>query len=449
MDSLPKQFKDMLDRIIPYSKTLNGTSMQKKWARKCNHALFSSPLVKAHGSARWFLTMAPADLYETRFFEQLLRKDVKPRGAESRDNDVPEEMDLTKDQRIAMMRDHPMLQVIYWRDKSDAVYDCVLNGQAKPLGEIIERTRGNEGQGRGTMHEHDVIAVKHKEGGPVITDATSKDQAKFQKVLDLVDATMTAQLEPLSELYSSDDEVDEGEKKEMRDEGFAVDELCQGCSDGSEDDDEEDEEDKVPPEAQFRPSRKSFFVDRFHPCRGRFDVTFDYRRSAPRDKRARRKFRRLQLANQMHECRQTCWKYDKTRRRCRFMYPRKAIHKTAKRLFKKDKKGRPRLRIEPRRNNVHLNAALDSLLFVSAHGGNHDLQYIDNEYGAVEYTTDYQNKPDSPDNVLMREILAKHMSYLATRETGHTLKDRLCAIATALVCRCASIQRTAAKSYSP
>ena len=406
--------------------------MQKKWARKCNHATLSSPLIKAHGSARWFLTTAPADIYETRFFEQILRKEVKPRGPETKDNDVADERKMTKEQRVAMMRDYPMLQARFWREKSLAVFDCILNGEAKPLGTIIDHTTGNEGQGRGTMHDHKVIAVQYKEGDPVMSDATSKVAEKFQKVLDLVDATTTAVLEPLEELYGSESEIDEGVASEIQKEVNMKNLWCMEC-DGS---DDGGGEGKLPPEAQFRPDRRSFFDDKSHPCRDVFDVTFDYRREAPHDKRARRRFRRLQLANQMHECRDACWKYDKRNRRCKSWFPRPDIHKQAKRIFRKDKKGRPRLRVEPKRNNVHLNGALDSLLFVNAHAGNHDLQYINNEYGAVEYTTDYATKPDSPDKQLLKEILARNLSHLATRDGGHTLKDQMCAVANAMTCRC-------------
>lgn len=148
-------------------------------------------------------------------------------------------------------------------------------------------------------------------------------------------------------------------------------------------------------------------------------------------------YRRLQLANQMHECCFTCYKYcKKEEKRCRFNFPwERKITDTEKSVIHKDrdKKARVRIRAFPPRNNANLNATITDPLFVIAHGANHDLQYIDNTVGAAEYASSYAGKYEQPDAHLLRNSFLKKIANLAKDNATITDRQRLGAIANAIL----------------
>ena len=67
--------KKLIARLVPYSKHLQGTKMGIRFEKKCLTALIPSPVVNAEGYWRWFITFAPADLYEKSLFEITSRTD--------------------------------------------------------------------------------------------------------------------------------------------------------------------------------------------------------------------------------------------------------------------------------------------------------------------------------------------------------------------------------------
>ena len=59
----------LVSRLVPYSKNIPGTEMSIRYERKNLMALIPSPVINADGYWRWFITFAPADLYESRLYE--------------------------------------------------------------------------------------------------------------------------------------------------------------------------------------------------------------------------------------------------------------------------------------------------------------------------------------------------------------------------------------------
>jgi len=190
-------------------------------------------------------------------------------------------------------------------------------------------------------------------------------------------------------------------------------------------------------------------LDENDPRRLPFDESLNYRRTIKttmtgeiledvfEDPRVQTQYRRLQLANQMHECCFTCFKYCQTNKKvCRFNFPwsRQTSDSSNAVIFKdRDKKSRIRIRAFPPRNNANLNVTAVDPLLVIAHGGNHDLQYVDNAFGAAEYASSYAGKYEEPDSKLLRNIFLKKLAHLAVLNAPVTDRQRLNAIANAII----------------
>lgn len=69
------QIKKLISRLVPYSKHMQGTEMGIRLEKRNLMALIPSPVVNAKGYWRWFITFAPADLYENRLFEITCKDD--------------------------------------------------------------------------------------------------------------------------------------------------------------------------------------------------------------------------------------------------------------------------------------------------------------------------------------------------------------------------------------
>mmetsp|Transcript_16691 Transcript_16691/g.28000 ORF Transcript_16691/g.28000 Transcript_16691/m.28000 type:complete len:952 (-) Transcript_16691:144-2999(-) len=88
-----------------------------------------------------------------------------------------------------------------------------------------------------------------------------------------------------------------------------------------------------------------------------------------------------------------------------------------------------RLYVLPRRNNANINNTAFQPLLPIAHGGNHDIKYIDSPYGSAEYAASYVGKPESADFKILSKIIAKRL-----RSTPpNTDRGRLRLVANALL----------------
>eukprot|EP01034_Spumella_vulgaris_P031180 gene31180-38527_t len=147
----------------------------------------------------------------------------------------------------------------------------------------------------------------------------------------------------------------------------------------------------------FTANRATYFLDVCHPCRQRFtaagrDFRYDKKTGRIYDPVVQSLYRRLQLANQLHACRDSCYKYCKFAKvkLCRYGFPKPVlegnehhavIHTT------KDNRSRLRIKVEPARNNQNLNISSANPLIALACRGNHDLQFMANSFGGAEYVS--------------------------------------------------------------
>ena len=166
------------------------------------------------------------------------------------------------------------------------------------------------------------------------------------------------------------------------------------------------------------------------PRRLRFDPLLDYNRNDEtlkfNDKNVQRLFRNQQLANQMHECCFSCWKYDRVCKVCRFNFPyvEDICDKDVTTIkIDKDKRNRKRVRALPPRNNAHINNGYVDPLITLAHNGNVDVQYIDNSYGACEYAASYSSKADEPDEKQLVKMFVRKLVQKLKYGSNSTIKS--------------------------
>jgi len=192
-----------------------------------------------------------------------------------------------------------------------------------------------------------------------------------------------------------------------------------------------------------------YFDDSEDPRRLTFDATLNYNRlpnGSFTDKRTQNLYRNLQIANQMHSCCFTCFKYCLGARKCRFGFPKD--YETLEEYFvedsllpttspyglvKVDGRGRKRIIANPKSNNAHLNNhAFSPLLFI-AHRANMDCKYMDGKSGTAEYVSSYSSKMETPDFSKIGNIYIKKIAGLVRNGRDITDLQKLNAVGSALI----------------
>ena len=204
----------------------------------------------------------------------------------------------------------------------------------------------------------------------------------------------------------------------------------------------------------------SYFTDAEDPRRLPFDPNLDYYRdeSGFRDPRVQNLFRNLQIANQMHKCCFTCWKYcGRGKKICRFGFPRNLQDLATKLanaegfngasgvspmdlamkegyiMDRTDRNGRKRRMAVPPFNNAHLNNhAFSPLLFI-AQRANMDVKFMSDKTGTVEYIGSYISKTEQPDFKRIGDIYVKSIANISRAGRSVTDQNKLNAVGHALI----------------
>lgn len=264
---------------------------------------------------------------------------------------------------------------------------------------------------RGTPHVHCLVCVKHDGLSP--QSAESEDPSEQFSLKSLIKNTISAKLITRHETDNNELPDDTTENAQRRH--------------------EEQHYDWTP--------HTQYFSDRNDPRKETFNPELNYASLAAQqyeDLAVQILSRRLQIANQIHRCCPTCFKYCKDfNMACRFCFPwAKDINSSATDvtiLKDRDKKHRVRLRIIPERNNANLNSTFVSPLINCAHGGNSDIQFIMNSHGAAEYAAGYASKAEAPDQKKLQIIFVKAISNLHERSPMVTDCQRLNAAAQSVI----------------
>lgn len=70
-----KALQKLISRLVPYSKNISGTEMGIRYEKRDLLALIPSPVINADGFWRFFITFAPADVYDSLLYEILCKTD--------------------------------------------------------------------------------------------------------------------------------------------------------------------------------------------------------------------------------------------------------------------------------------------------------------------------------------------------------------------------------------
>jgi hypothetical protein len=340
--------------------------------------------------------------------------------------------------RIGILRKHPALSCRLHKLRQTGIWDCIILGESKPLGEVVDFWRRSEFQEKGTPHDHDLIAVKNDSIKQ--NDIINVDDAEAQRrVQDFVKSIITCKLQPnlIEGGIDHDEENGDEEGDKMC---YMWNPLQVKRADGD------------------SSVRREFFPDKYDPRRNFFPhsqyckyklsqngrevpmLSFKLKKNGSFcDALTQHAYRKWQIANQMHDCTFTCWKFCKwwEDKQCRFMYP---VDETlcsncdVTINVTRDRKKRVRVKAMAPRNNGHLNNCPVSPLLALAHGGNIDVQYIHSPYGAAEYCSSYCSKAEAPDLQTLQNMFVKKLSNILLRRDDLSFADQLRSILNAIYC---------------
>jgi len=109
-----QEIKHLIQRLVPYSKSLPGSVMHIMNERKKLMCMISSPIIKQNANWRYFLTMAPSDVYDARLYDIVSDAELQdvPHSADDLDRWAERRHisdTKTKAERLRMLRNHPAL----------------------------------------------------------------------------------------------------------------------------------------------------------------------------------------------------------------------------------------------------------------------------------------------------------------------------------------------------
>lgn len=132
------QVKHLMQRLVPYAKQAPGTTMHMNFERKNMLAMITAPTIIAHAKWRWFGTFNYGDMYESRFYENVMDEVDLPAEWEDRESIVA---GYSKKTRQKLLRSHPALVARIYEEKMSCLWRHVLHGNDAPVGPIADFMR--------------------------------------------------------------------------------------------------------------------------------------------------------------------------------------------------------------------------------------------------------------------------------------------------------------------
>jgi hypothetical protein len=195
-----QRIRRLLERMQPYANELPGTELYFARERKKLMSMISSPVTTTEGQWAWFFTEAQPDLYAAEIYDNAVSSAGELTNlhwnAPMQERQACSDK-LTALQRSSVLRDHPFMSARIHSLQQAAFWSCVLCGEDKPLGEIMDFWCRVEFQMKGTPHWHCLINISKKSLQGIHADSVlSNEYAEQQKVKDLVARVSTAMLLP-------------------------------------------------------------------------------------------------------------------------------------------------------------------------------------------------------------------------------------------------------------
>jgi hypothetical protein len=393
----------LISKLQPFAQQVPGTELYFAQERKKLMAMISSPVTTSTGQWTWFFTEAQADKYLAEIYDNAVTS-FPPTRAATRHATLLERQAycnaLTEGQRQDILRAHPFMSARIHALQQEAYWANVLSGQGKPLGEVSDYWMRVEFQMKGTPHWHTMINVTQA-SLPDINEGSvkSEDIAERRRVEELVSRVATARLQ----------ERTAGDATELPEDGTTAHRKVQEK------------------EWAYNINRPTYFADSTAPGRERFQVK-DYSVNSATgvfsDSTLQILYRRLQLANQMHVCRKSCYKYCKPHQPkiCRYGFTKDPVEGNEQQaviVADRDRRGRTRTRVLPPRNNGNINNHLRNPLCFVAGKGNQDIQYIQNTTGGAEYCSKYCSKAEAVESTALQNAVNRKLAKYASDLQDH------------------------------
>ena len=122
-----EEIKKSLKRLSVYSKCLKGTSLYMQNERCKLMAMLASPDIASEGIWRWFLTITPNDIYDSRLYE-ILATTNEGEITWNNDNRTILAKSMTEEERKELLVKHPALAARLFDIKLKCIFDCILLG---------------------------------------------------------------------------------------------------------------------------------------------------------------------------------------------------------------------------------------------------------------------------------------------------------------------------------
>jgi len=134
--------KKIIKRLSVFSQNLPGSPMNMLNERNKLLSMISSSLISEESCWRFFITLTPKDLYESKLFDIILKE------VNSNNEYIEETENLTDnlnlEQRKKLLIKHPALSIRLFKIKQDLIWKYILQGKNNPLGIIKEYWRHME-----------------------------------------------------------------------------------------------------------------------------------------------------------------------------------------------------------------------------------------------------------------------------------------------------------------
>ena len=190
----PARLMHLVNRLVPFAKSLPGTALAFKNERKQLHSRIASPIYEDK-PWRWFITMSNADKFE----EYLYRWIFNDGNGDVRDFDnnvlTGEHAEsflrqLTKAQRTKALRDHPAMATRSFMIKQALIMKYIIIEDAS-FGRYHDHWARIEFQRSLSAHIHMLLSVYDDEG----LGELKIEQGKLtEKLAELLNRTSTAEV---------------------------------------------------------------------------------------------------------------------------------------------------------------------------------------------------------------------------------------------------------------
>ncbi len=160
----------LVNRLTPFSKAVPGTSLAFREERKRLYSIVGSPIYKGK-PWRWFVTFSNSDIFEEYIYRIIFNDgngNIKDDSGNILSHEEGERFlkNLSKEQRINLLRNHPAVATRTFMIKQDLIMKYIVKGDST-FGKLTDHWIRIEFQRSLNAHMHMILSV---------TDETKLDE---------------------------------------------------------------------------------------------------------------------------------------------------------------------------------------------------------------------------------------------------------------------------------